>query len=273
MFIETGKPVNPGSPYIGEMKSVALLKELRGRPMPFDSMNFSPLRGCSLRGVPLVTRFMATIVSFIFIIGASTAISAQNPTPSADSQKKINTRPAEVKPAQVEPFAAASIEKMSGQCVTLETEQGVIAIEMFPAKAPETVRSFLNLAATGALDTTVFSRTVKGFVIQGGNLATSENWSAALAAKMEKRVPDEPNDMKHVRGMVSMARTDEPNSATTHFFILVGDGPHLDERFAAFGRVVRGIEIADAINRAEAEGEKPLVPVRIKRAVVAVCEK
>jgi len=142
---------------------------------------------------------------------------------------------------------------------------------MLPAKAPETVRNFLNLAATGALETTTFSRVVKGFVIQGGNLATSEKWSAELSVRMSRRLPDEPSDMQHVRGVVSMARTDEPNSATTHFFILVGDGPHLDGKFAAFGRVVRGLEVADAINRAPADGETPNVPVRIKRTEVALC--
>jgi len=70
-----------------------------------------------------------------------------------------------------------------------------------------------------------------------------------------------------------MARGDEPNTATTHFFILVGDGPHLDRKFAAFGLVLRGLEVADAINRAESADEKPVVPVRIKRANVSPCEK
>jgi peptidyl-prolyl cis-trans isomerase B (cyclophilin B) len=70
-----------------------------------------------------------------------------------------------------------------------------------------------------------------------------------------------------------MARGDEPSSATTHFFILVGDGPHLDGKFAAFGRVISGIEVADAINRAPSESERPVVPVRIKHAGVARCQK
>jgi peptidyl-prolyl cis-trans isomerase B (cyclophilin B) len=90
---------------------------------------------------------------------------------------------------------------------------------------------------------------------------------------MQRTLADEPNDMKHVRGIVSMARGDEPNTATTHFFILVGDGPHLDGKFAAFGRVLRGMEVADAINRAESADEKPVVPVRIKHASVSPCEK
>lgn len=198
---------------------------------------------------------------------------AQNPAPNTETLKKANTRPAEPTVTKAEPFDGASIEKMTGQCVTLETEAGSIVIEMLPAAAPETARSFLNLTATGALDTTTFSRVVKGFVIQGGNLSTNEKWTAELAERMSRHLPDEPSKVQHVRGIVSMARGDEPNSATTHFFILVGDGPHLDGKFAAFGRVVTGIETADAINRAPAENEKPVVPVRIKHASVAQCQK
>ena len=86
-------------------------------------------------------------------------------------------------------------------------------------------------------------------------------------------MPDEPGLVKHVRGIVSMARPEETNSATTHFFILVGDGHHLDGKFSAFGRVTKGIEVADAINKAPSEGEKPNKPVRINRAMVAPCKK
>src|SRR5438067_7497029 len=144
---------------------------------------------------------------------------------------------------------------------------------MPPAKAPESVRNFLNLAATGAFETTTFSRVVPGFVIQGGNLSTSDKWSAQLSSRAQKHLPDEPSDLKHVRGVVSMARSEQPNSATTHFFILVGDGPHLDGTFAAFGRVARGMEVVDAMNNAEVEGEKPRHPVRLNRATVAPCAK
>ncbi len=189
----------------------------------------------------------------------------------ADAQKKPITKPSEVPANPAEPFDGAPLEKMVGQCVNLQTEVGAIVIEMLPEAAPEAVRNFLNLAATGALDSTTFSRVVKDFVIQGGNLSTGEKWTAELAKRASRRLPDEPSDVKHVRSIVSMARGDEPNSATTHFFILVGDGPHLDGKFAAFGRVIRGIEVADAINHAPAEGEKPVTPVRIKRALVAPC--
>ena len=215
-----------------------------------------------------------TFAKLLLIVAATCpAVFAQNPVPSADTLKKANARPVASPTPKVEPFAIASVEQMTGQCVTLETEQGLIVIEMLPNKAPETVRGFLNLAASGALNTTTFSRTVKGFVIQGGNLSTSEKWGQELSARMQRSLPDEPNDLKHVRGVVSMARGDEPNSATTHFFILLGVGPHLDGKFAAFGRVLRGIEVADAINRAPAEEEKPVSPVRIIHATVSRCEK
>jgi peptidyl-prolyl cis-trans isomerase B (cyclophilin B) len=228
-------------------------------------------------GVMMFTRTRAVVKSFCtswaILLSGAALIYAQAPAPNAETLKKANSRPAETKTPQADPFDSASVEKMTGQCVSLDTEQGEILIQVVPAKAPETVRSFLNLAATGAFDTTTFSRVVRGFVIQGGNLSTSEKWSAELAARMSRHLPDEPNDIKHVRGVVSMARTEEPNSATTHFFILVDDGSNLDGKFTAFGRVIRGIEIADAINRAPIEEEKPITPVRIKHTSVASCPK
>jgi peptidyl-prolyl cis-trans isomerase B (cyclophilin B) len=114
---------------------------------------------------------------------------------------------------------------------------------------------------------------VKDFVIQGGDLQTSEKWNADLARRMVHRLPDEPGLVKHVRGIVSMARTDEPNSGTTHFFILVGPGTHLDGKFSAFGTVTKGMEVVDAINQAPANGEKPEKPVKINRASVVPCKK
>src|ERR1700674_3863828 len=113
-------------------------------------------------------RFVGRILVAAFCLAVSAVVTvAQNPAPSADTLKKANTRPADPKPAQVDPFDGASVEKMTGQCVTLDTESGLIVIEMLPKAAPETARSFLNLAASGALETTTFSRVVRDFVIQG----------------------------------------------------------------------------------------------------------
>ena len=197
----------------------------------------------------------------------------QNGDAPVDSAKKANTRPVEKQTNATEPFDGVSIEKMSQQCVALETESGVIVIEMLAETAPETVRNFLNLAATGMFNTTTFSRVVKGFVIQGGNLATSQKITEALALRSRRTIMDEPNAVKHERGIVSMARPDTPNGATTNFFILVDEASQLDGKFAAFGRVKSGMEIVDVINKAPAEGEKPEKPVRITRVIVAECAK
>lgn len=190
-----------------------------------------------------------------------------------EAPKKANTRTAAPPAEATDPFDGASVEKMGSQCVTLETEMGAIDIAMLPEVAPEAVRNFLNLSATGSFNTTTFSRVVPGFVIQGGDLQTSEKWSAELARRTSHRLPDEPGLVKHVRGIVSMARTNEPNSATTHFFILVREAPHLDSKFAAFGTVTKGMEVVDAINQAPVDGEKPEKPVKITRATVATCKK
>src|ERR1700730_18482220 len=214
--------------------------------------------------------------AMLFVLASATFAASQEPMKSdaaSDAAKKANTSPAEVVVTNPEPFDGASVEKMAGQCVTLETEAGAIEIENLPDSAPENARSFLNLAATGALDTTTFSRVVKDFVIQGGNLSTSEKWGLELARKMARKLPDEPGLIKHERGSVSMARPEEPNSASTHFFILVGAGHHLDGKFSAFGRVIKEIEVADTINHADLEGDKPTKPVRINRAVVAPCKR
>lgn len=217
----------------------------------------------------MMNRISLVAISLVLMV---TSVMAQSNAP-IESPKKANARAATEAAPQAEPFDGASLEKLAGQCVTLETELGAIEIAMMPENAPESVRNFLNLSATGALDTTTFTRVVKGFVIQGGNLQTSEKWGAELARRMMRRLPDEPGLVKHVRGIVSMARTDEPNSATTHFFILVGPGPHLDSKFAAFGTVTKGMEVVDAINQAPVEGEKPEKAVKINRALVSPCKK
>jgi peptidyl-prolyl cis-trans isomerase B (cyclophilin B) len=216
-------------------------------------------------------------VLIAFTLGSSNASSQQpaaspEPTPTpAPEPKKANARP-EATRTTSEPFDGAPVEKMAGQCVRLETEIGVIDIEMLAEMAPEAVRNFLNLASIGAFDTTTFSRVVPKFVVQGGNVATRENLTQELYNRSLRTVPDEPSIIKHVRGIVSLARPDEPNKATSHFFILVSDAPHLDGKFSAFGRVRSGMDLVDQMNNAPVNGEKPEKPVRILRAIVSPCK-
>lgn len=171
-----------------------------------------------------------------------------------------------------EPFDKSDMKTMASKCVVLDTEAGLIEMEMYPESAPETVRNFLNLVAIGAFNTTTFSRVVPGFVVQGGNIWTREGGvSMDLSRRARRTIPDEPNKILHERGVVSMARPDEANSATTNFFILVDSAAYLDGKFAAFGRVTKGMEVADAINKSPIEGEKPVKQVIIKKALVIPC--
>lgn len=214
------------------------------------------------------------LIALLTLFVAAASVFAQNKTPTAKPQptptpeKKSNQRPVET--VKADPFDKADVKTLAAQCVTLETAEGSIELEMFPESAPESVRNFLNLSATGAFDTTTFSRVVTDFVIQGGNLGTSEKWSNELAKK-QKNIPDEPNQIKHERGILSMARTDEPNSATTHFFILLREASTLDGKFAAFGRVTKGMETVEKINKMPVENEVPKNPVKINKTIVAQC--
>ncbi len=212
--------------------------------------------------------------SFLLLLLFSTLATAQEstPTPTPTPAKKANQRPAETTPKNAEPFDNADVKKMSEQCVTLQTEAGDIQLEFFPDTAPETVRNFLNLVAIKFYDTTLFSRVVPNFVVQGGNFSTRQERTMELYERSQRRLKDEPNQVKHERGIISMARSDEPDSATTHFFIIVADSAsNLDTKFAAFGRVIKGMEIADAINKMPVVGEKPEKPVRLLKAVIEPC--
>lgn len=214
-------------------------------------------------------------LNFCLFLFAAIAFAQQSKAPaktapaSAPSAKKTNRRPPAAPPA--EPFENATIETLAKQCVKFETESGVIEMEMFPEAAPNTVRNFLNLVATKAFDTTTFSRVVPNFVVQGGNVATRATYTNELINRMQRTIPDEPSQIRHERGILSMARSTEPNTATSNFFILLRDSPHLDGTFAAFGRVTSGMETVEAINKMPVTGEKPDKPVRLNRALIIPC--
>lgn len=191
-------------------------------------------------------------------------------TQESKTVQKANERPAEPK-VKPEPFDDADVKTMAAKCVVFETDKGNIKMEMFPESAPNTVRNFLNLVVTNALDTTTFGRVVPDFVIQGGNLWSSGNLTDDLKWRAVRTIIDEPNLIKHERGILSMARSDEPNSATTSFFILLREATTLDGKFAAFGRVTEGMEVVDEINKMPVENEKPKNPVKINKAKIETC--
>ena len=218
-------------------------------------------------------RILLPMIILIFALLAGSVLGQQaSATPAAKVPAKTNARPTPTPSVKAEPFDKADVKTMAAQCVSFDTEAGPIEMEMFPEHAPEAVRNFLNLAATGLFDTTVFGRVVPGFVIQGGDLySRGGKVTYEIGMRARRTLPDEPNKVLHERGILSMARGEESNTAMTSFFILVGTGTHLDGKFAAFGRVTKGMEAVDAINKAPVTDEKPDKPVRIKKATVALC--
>ncbi len=166
-------------------------------------------------------------------------------------------------PPEPVPFSTDSPADLATFRAVLETSSGPITIEFFPDKAPEHVRNFLRLASAGVFDATAFHRVVRGFVIQTGSLTSR----GALTEKQQKLVHNlqpEFNDTKHVKGIVSMARGDDPASATTSFFIVTGDGSSLDGKYTAFGRVVDGMSVVEAIEQTPVNGEAPVTRVELK---------
>jgi len=212
-----------------------------------------------------------TLITLSLCFAAAAVAQEATPTPEV----KANSRPAPPVDQAPEPWDKADVKTMAAQCVALDTEAGLIEIELYPEHAPESVRNFLNLVSTGLFDTTSFDRVVPNFVIQGGNIWSREDKKVTRAMGMRARrtIPDEPNKVLHERGIVSMARADGPNTATTNFFILVAEAEYLNNKFAAFGKVIRGMEVVDAINKASVSDEKPDKPVKIKKASISPCAK
>jgi peptidyl-prolyl cis-trans isomerase B (cyclophilin B) len=129
--------------------------------------------------------------------------------------------------------------------VRIEMENGdVIRAELYPETAPITVANFIKLVNDGFFDGTIFHRVIPGFMIQGGAGVGGRDTECIKGEFSSNGVS---NDLKHTRGVLSMARTMVPNSASSQFFIMVADSPHLDGDYAAFGKVIEGIEAADTI--------------------------
>lgn len=124
---------------------------------------------------------------------------------------------------------------------------GKIEVELFPSVAPITVENFLNLVADNFYDGLTFHRVISGFMIQGGDPLGNGTGGSKNKIKGEFEANGVKNDLAHSRGVISMARAMNPNSASSQFFIMHKDAPHLDGNYAAFGAVVKGIDIVDKI--------------------------
>jgi len=151
---------------------------------------------------------------------------------------------------------------------------GEITAELYPDKAPETVKNFLSLVESGFFSGLIFHRVINGFMIQGGGF--NEDFEQKRTAPIKGEFIANgfmSNDLRHTRGVLSMARTMDPNSASSQFFIMHRDAPHLDAQYAGFGKVVEGIEVVDKIANVKTGSrgwydDVPRVPVVIESVEV-----
>ena len=151
---------------------------------------------------------------------------------------------------------------MNHPIVTIETEYGAIKAELYPEKAPNTVNNFISLVKKGFYDGLTFHRVIPGFMIQGGCPLGTGTGGPGWHIKGEFARNGVPNPIKHTRGVISMARAMDPNSAGSQFFIMHADAPHLDGDYAAFGHVVSGMDAVDEIADTPTDwNDKPRTPV------------
>ena len=136
---------------------------------------------------------------------------------------------------------------MKNPVVTIETNHGKIEVELYPDVAPNTVNNFISLVKKGFYDGTIFHRVIPGFMIQGGDPDGTGMGGPGYSIYGEFTHNGFKNSLRHTRGVLSMARAMFPNSAGSQFFLMVEDAPHLDGEYAAFGKVVSGIEACDRI--------------------------
>ena len=159
---------------------------------------------------------------------------------------------------------------MSNPIVTIEMENGdVIKAELYPEIAPNTVNNFISLVKKGFYDGVIFHRVIPGFMIQGGDPLGKGIGGPGYTIKGEFTANRFKNDLKHDCGVLSMARTMAPNSAGSQFFIMHENSPHLDGQYAAFGKVIEGIEAVDRIANVRTDyNDKPRTPQVMKKVTV-----
>ena len=153
---------------------------------------------------------------------------------------------------------------------TIKMENGgVIKVELEPDLAPNTVRNFISLANSGFYNGIIFHRVIPGFMIQGGCPQGNGMGGPGWTIEGEFTNNGFRNDLKHERGVMSMARTPFPNSAGSQFFIMVHDAPFLDGEYAAFGRIIEGMDVADAIVSTPRDmNDKPKKPQRMAKVTI-----
>jgi peptidyl-prolyl cis-trans isomerase B (cyclophilin B) len=159
-------------------------------------------------------------------------------------------------------------QELGDYLVVLSTNQGDMVAELWPETAPGHVRNFLDLAYTGFYDGVTFHRVIPGFMIQGGDPTGTGTGSGKRKLKAEF------SDRKHVAGVLSMARSQSPDSASCQFFVMHAVSPHLDGQYSAFGKLIEGQDVVDKIaNTPRGSGDKPREKQVIEKATVVLKPK
>ena len=159
---------------------------------------------------------------------------------------------------------------MANPIVTFEMEDGgIMKAELYPEIAPNTVNNFISLVSKGFYDGLIFHRVIPGFMIQGGDPMGNGMGGPEYSIRGEFLANGFNNTLLHSRGVLSMARSMMPNSAGSQFFVMHEDAPHLDGQYAAFGKVIEGIEVVDQVCRVRTDyNDKPRIPQVMKKVTV-----
>ena len=159
---------------------------------------------------------------------------------------------------------------MSNPIVTIEMENGdKIKVELYPEIAPNTVNNFISLVKSKFYDGTIFHRVIRGFMIQGGDPEGTGMGGPGYSIKGEFNMNGFKNELRHSRGVLSMARAMNPNSAGSQFFIMHEDAPHLDGQYAAFGKVIEGMDVVDKIAKCmTGRNDRPIHRQAMKKVTV-----
>ena len=166
--------------------------------------------------------------------------------------------------------SAASTAGLKDVNIVISTTKGDIELALYPSKAPVTVANFLNLINRGYYKGISFHRVIPDFMIQGGDPTGTGMGGPGYSIEGEFTSNGFKNDLKHTRGVLSMARAMDPNSAGSQFFIMHMDAPHLDKQYAAFGKVTEGMDVVDAIARTPRSmfNDKPTHEQKMKTVTV-----
>ena len=173
----------------------------------------------------------------------------------------IRDRPA----PEPEPFADETADELSRHRAVIETSMGKMVVELFADRAPTHVRSFLRMASAGVFDGTALHRVARGFVIQGGFLPTRREPLDEKQTAYVRTLQPEFNPTPHDRGILSMARGDDPASATSSFFIVLARTSGLDNKYTVFGRVIEGLDVIEGIETVPVTGETPVTRIEVTR--------